>query len=109
MYISDHESNLNMFQPNFLHVVPPLLGFLANSPAVTPDIFSPMRDIFVAAAPISSCMTEKFMKKAPNVVVREGKIQRMASAWRGAYSEGHGFDLLLRHFCYLSSVRDSVV
>ena len=82
-----------MFQPNFLHVVPPLLGFLANSPAVTPELFSHMRDILVAAAPISSCLTEKFMKKAPNVVVREGKIQIMASAWRGAYSEGLGFDL----------------
>ena len=58
-----------------LHVVPPLLGFLANSPTVTPEVVGSTRDILVAAAPVSSYLTEKMMEKAPNVVVREGKRQ----------------------------------
>ena len=91
LYLIVNISILNMFQPNFLHVVPPLLGFLANSPTVTPELVSSTRDILVAAAPVSSYLTEKIMEKAPNVVVREGKIQSMASAWRGAYSKGRGF------------------
>ena len=62
------------FQSNFLHVAPPLLGFLIASPSATPELFSEMRDILAAAAPVGVSLIEKFKEKAPNVVVREGKM-----------------------------------
>ena len=60
------------FQSNFLHVAPPLLGFLIASPAADPALFGEMRDILAAAAPVGVSLIEKFKQKAPNVVVREG-------------------------------------
>ena len=56
-------------------MAPPLLGFLIASPAATPALFSGMRDILAAAAPVGVSLIEKFKEKAPNVVVREGTFE----------------------------------
>ena len=56
-------------------MAPPLLGFLIASPAADPALFGEMRDILAAAAPVGVSLIEKFKQKAPNVVVREGRIQ----------------------------------
>lgn len=73
------------YRPTFLHVAPPLVGFLVGHPAVTPEHLASlrqvpgvsmtcftMRQIFCAAAPAGPALIEQWGKKAPGVRFREG-------------------------------------
>jgi len=59
-------------RPTFLHVAPPLVGFLASHPLVTEDHLSSLRQIFCAAAPAGPALIELFNRRAPDVRFREG-------------------------------------
>jgi len=59
-------------RPTFLHVAPPLVGFLASHPLVTEDHLSSLRQIFCAAAPAGPALIELFNRRAPEVRFREG-------------------------------------
>jgi len=56
-------------KPTFLHLVPPLLGFLANNPLVTQDHLKSLRRINVGAAPIGQTLISQFYKKAPKYTI----------------------------------------
>ena len=58
-------------RPQFLHLVPPLIGFLATHPAVTPDHLSSVTTIFGGAAPIGKTLLHLLKQKAPHVRFRE--------------------------------------
>merc|ERR1719445_1555493 len=58
-------------RPTFLHVAPPLVGFLATHPGVTKDHLSSLRQIFCAAAPAGPALIELFNRRAPEVRFRE--------------------------------------
>merc|ERR1711974_501403 len=58
-------------RPQFLHLVPPLIGFLATHPAVTPDHLSSVTTIFGGAAPIGKTLLHLLKQKAPQVRFRE--------------------------------------
>ena len=61
------------YKPTFLHLVPPLMGFLANHPLVTPDHLKSLRQINVGAAPIGPTLITQFYKKAPKYTIfKEG-------------------------------------
>jgi len=60
------------YRPTFLHLAPPLVGFLASHPAVTPEHLASVHTIFVGAAPAGPALINKFHSKAPNVRFREG-------------------------------------
>ena len=60
-------------RPTFLHLVPPLASFLANSPLITTDHLSSLRQINVGAAPSGPELIKQFYKKAPSYVMyKEG-------------------------------------
>jgi len=59
-------------RPTFLHVAPPLVGFLVAHPAVTPEHLASLRQIFCAAAPAGPALIEQWGRKAPGVRFREG-------------------------------------
>ena len=50
-------------QPTALHVVPPLVTFLANSPTVTEETLSSLKVIFCGAAPLGPALIERVLKK----------------------------------------------
>lgn len=58
-------------RPNFLPLVPPLVSFLANHPAVTPDHLSSVKSILVGAAPLGTAIMEKLRDKAPQIKFQE--------------------------------------
>ena len=58
-------------RPQFLHMVPPLIGFLATHPAVTPDHLSSVTTVFGGAAPIGKTLLHLLKQKAPHVRFRE--------------------------------------
>jgi len=58
-------------RPNFLPLVPPLVGFLANHPAVTPDHLSSVKSILVGAAPLGMAIMDKLRTKAPQIKFQE--------------------------------------
>jgi len=59
-------------RPTFLHLAPPLVGFLASHPAVTPEHLTSVHTIFVGAAPAGQALINMFHKRAPKVRFREG-------------------------------------
>ena len=58
-------------RPQFLHLVPPLIGFLATHPAVTSDHLSSITTIFGGAAPVGKTLLGLLKQKAPHVRFRE--------------------------------------
>ena len=44
-------SAMEKYKPTFLHLVPPLVGFLANHPMVTPEHLAPLRQASCATMP----------------------------------------------------------
>jgi acyl-CoA synthetase (AMP-forming)/AMP-acid ligase II len=60
-------------RPTFLHLVPPLASFLANSPLVTREHLASLRQLLVGAAPSGPQLIEQFYRKAPKYVMyKEG-------------------------------------
>jgi len=59
-------------RPTTLHLAPPLVGFLANHPAVTADHLASLQTIVVGAAPAGQALIDLFHKRAPHVRFREG-------------------------------------
>ena len=60
---------LKEHRPSFLHLVPPLIGFLANSPLVTPELLTPIRMINTGAAPAGQTLLSQFHAKAPSYTI----------------------------------------
>jgi len=66
-------SLMERHKPTFLHLVPPLASFLANSPLVTREHLTSLRQVNVGAAPSGPQLIEQFYKKAPKYVMyKEG-------------------------------------
>lgn len=63
---------LEAHKPNFLFFAPPLVGFCANHPSVTPAHLESVDFVLVGAAPVGQALIEKFQEKAPNCIFREG-------------------------------------
>ena len=61
------------FQPTLLHLAPPVVSFLANSEMVKPEHLDSIKTIFFGAAPCGEAIVNKFLDKAPQVKLREGK------------------------------------
>jgi len=69
LYVSLMEKH----KPTFLHLVPPLASFLANSPLVTREHLASLRQVNVGAAPSGPQLIEQFYKKAPKYTMyKEG-------------------------------------
>eukprot|EP00092_Neocalanus_flemingeri_P002290 GFUD01002443.1.p1 GENE.GFUD01002443.1~~GFUD01002443.1.p1 ORF type:complete len:584 (-),score=184.68 GFUD01002443.1:183-1730(-) len=60
------------YRPTTLHLAPPLVGFLANHPAVTQDHLASLQTIVVGAAPAGQALIDLFHKRASHVRFREG-------------------------------------
>ena len=56
-----------------MHVAPPLLSFCVNHHDVTEKHFESLNYVLTAAAPTGPALYQQFRKKAPNVILREGK------------------------------------
>eukprot|EP00088_Acartia_fossae_P039379 TRINITY_DN4098_c0_g1_i4.p1 TRINITY_DN4098_c0_g1~~TRINITY_DN4098_c0_g1_i4.p1 ORF type:complete len:371 (-),score=73.62 TRINITY_DN4098_c0_g1_i4:147-1094(-) len=63
---------LEKYKPTFLHIVPPLVSFLANSPQVTKEHLSSLREVACGAAPCGTALAKSFMAKAPTCTFKEG-------------------------------------
>jgi len=63
---------IKKYRPAFLHVVPPLVGFLANNPQVTPELLSSLREMNCGAAPCGSALQNSLKAKAPRITFKEG-------------------------------------
>ncbi|XP_059089856.1 uncharacterized protein LOC131885733 [Tigriopus californicus] len=63
---------LEDYKPSFLHFAPPLVGFCANHPDVKPHHLESVESVFVGAAPLGKALIDRFLKKAPQVKIREG-------------------------------------
>jgi len=59
-------------RPTFLHLAPPLVGFLANHPMVTPDHLTSVHTVLVGAAPVGPALIEQALLKGPHIKFREG-------------------------------------
>jgi len=59
-------------RPSFLHLAPPLVGFLATHPAVTPEHLTSVHTVVVGAAPVGPALVQQFLVRAPHVAFREG-------------------------------------
>lgn len=56
--------NFEILQPTALHLVPPLIQFLAYSPEVKPEDLETVHTIIGAAAPIGAGLIHKLLDKA---------------------------------------------
>jgi len=79
-------------KPTFLHIVPPLVGFLANHPMVTQDHLKSLKQISVGAAPVGPSLISQFYKKAPkNTKFYEGwgltEVAGAASGCRDGFNK----------------------
>ena len=64
---------LRAHRPSLLHLVPPLLSFLASSPAISRADLASLRQIYTGAAPAGPALIEKFYRVAPHYTVfKEG-------------------------------------
>ena len=54
-------------RPAFLHMVPPLVSFLASHPAVTADHLASVTTVFAGAAPVGTVLLGLLNKKAPHI------------------------------------------
>merc|ERR1719187_2777376 len=59
-------------KPSYLHLAPPLVGFLATHPAVKKEHMENLDSIMVGAAPAGQALIDLFHKRAPHVRFREG-------------------------------------
>jgi len=60
-------------KPSFLHLVPPVVSFLASSPLVTKEHLAGLREVICGAAPCGASLISQFMKKAPeSLLFKEG-------------------------------------
>ena len=64
---------LEQYKPNFLHLAPPLLAFCADNAGVRPESLERLHHIMTAAAPTGPTLLRRFKKKAPSVILKEGK------------------------------------
>ena len=86
-------SALKEHKPSFLHLVPPLIGFLANSPLVTPDLLTPLRMINTGAAPAGNTLLAQFHAKAPPytiVKVEMSQLIFLTTFYSDDFQEGWG-------------------
>jgi len=82
---------LTKHKPTFLHLVPPLVSFLANSPAVTTEHLSTLRQVNVGAAPSGPNLINQFYKKAPRYVMyKEGWGSTEVAGGATGISRSHG-------------------
>jgi len=51
-------------QPTCIHLVPPLIGFMANSPEITKNEFVSINSIMGGAAPIGEALISRLLEKA---------------------------------------------
>lgn len=78
-------------RPTNLQLVPPLVNFLANHPAVTREHLSSLRQINVGAAPSGPALIEQFNKKAPEYVIyKEGWGATECSGVGSCINRAHG-------------------
>ena len=64
---------LTEHKPSFLHLVPPLVSFLASSPLVQPDHLRSLRQINTGAAPAGPRLISQLYEKAPAyTMLKEG-------------------------------------
>ena len=63
--------SLEKHKPTFLHLAPPVVAFLANSPDVKPHHLESVQNIVVAAAPFGETLAKKYLRKAPHTVFKE--------------------------------------
>jgi len=61
-------------KPSTLHFAPPLASFCANSSKITIEHLESLFDIKIAAAPVGETLINQLNQKAPQVLIREGKI-----------------------------------
>ena len=59
------EVTLFNIQPTVLQLPPPLISFLADSPAIKPHHLASLRYVMVGAAPVGPALEQRFKKKAP--------------------------------------------
>lgn len=63
---------IKKYKPTFLHLAPPLVSFVASCPDISREDLEQVEHIVAAAAPSGPSLIEKFKRKAPNCVYREG-------------------------------------
>lgn len=63
---------MEKYQPTFMHLAPPLVGFCASNPKVEQKHLESIKHIMVGAAPVGETLINEFKLKAPNVHFREG-------------------------------------
>ena len=64
---------LETYKPTFLHLAPPLLAFCADNAGVKAESLERLHHIMTGAAPAGKTLLSRFKKKAPSVLVVEGK------------------------------------
>ena len=70
---SQYVAALRQHRPTVAHLVPPLVSFLASSPAVSRSDLASLRQIYTGAAPAGPALIEKFYSVAPHYTVfKEG-------------------------------------
>ncbi|XP_043196182.1 4-coumarate--CoA ligase 5-like [Amphibalanus amphitrite] len=63
---------LTKYRPTALHLVPPLVTFLANSPTVTAETLSSLKVIFCGAAPLGPALIQRVLQKIDTATFIEG-------------------------------------
>ena len=66
LYVSQTLNSLR-FQISLVHVVPPLILFLAKHPLVSNYDLTSLKTVICAAAPLSQNLTNEFLERHPNV------------------------------------------
>jgi len=78
------------YRPTFLHIVPPIVNFLASSPNVTSEMLSSLRQVNCGAAPCGMALINKFRLKAPRATFKEGwgmtETAGGATSYAGSYN-----------------------
>ena len=64
---------LETYKPTFLHLAPPLLAFCADNAGVKAESLERLHHIMTGAAPAGKTLLTRFKKKAPSVLIVEGK------------------------------------
>ena len=83
MWLKVTLKSCSWFQPDFVHLVPPLVQFCANSPDVKPHHLESLEYVFIGAAPVGEALASKFKEKAPQCQFREGIFESFQqSSWQ---------------------------
>lgn len=68
-------------QPNVLHLVTPLINFLASHPQVPASMLSELRGVVIGAAPLGKELIHKFLSKfGEHIFLQEG-IYTVRNLW----------------------------